>query len=140
MRLVSLALALAAVALSPLACRNPFSDESIILAVSQLEAPPYFVRGITGTFVLTVGVNGCERFDRVSQMRVNSQIVLTAVGTNSGLGDKSVSCPAALRTEQHSVVIDQPLPRRFTVFVRVPSGGTALRAEIYMVDTIDPIE
>jgi hypothetical protein len=130
MRSVSLGFALVAVALSPPGCRNPFWDESVILAVTRLDAPAAVVPGTAVTVILTVGVNGCERFNAIGQMRLNSQIVLTAVGTNSSLGKKNVACPAVYREDQHSVVIEQPPPAPFTILVREPRGAAPLQAEI----------
>jgi hypothetical protein len=105
--------------------------------VSGLSAPSIVLRGAGATVILAVGVNGCERFDQVTQMRLKEGIVLTAVGTNPAAGNKNLSCPADFVREQHSVVIEQPLPASFTVFVRQPRGGTPLRADISVVDTID---
>lgn len=130
MKLITLGLALAAVALSPPGCRNPFSGQSVILGVSNLEAPSATLPGAAVTVVLTVGVNGCERFSHVSQMRLKSQIVLTAVGTNAALGRKDMLCPAVFSSAQHTVVIEEPPPAPFAVIVRQPREGTPLRADI----------
>lgn len=130
MKPVSLGLALLAVALSPLGCRNPFADQSVVLTVSNLEAPSASLPGTSVTVVLTVGLNGCERFDHISQTLVNSDIVLAAVGTNAALGRKDVMCPAWFRTETHSVVIENPPPPPFTVVVVQPRGVQPLRVEI----------
>ena len=101
MKSVSLGFALLAVALSPLGCRNPFADESVTLVVSNLEAPFASVTGTPLTVVLTVSVNGCERFERISQMVVNSDIVLAAVGTNRAIGRKErprrISAPTSAK-------------------------------------------
>jgi hypothetical protein len=132
MKSVSLGLALLAVTLSPVGCRNPFADQSVTLAVSNLEAPYANVPGTPVTVVLTVGVNGCERFDRISQMVVNSDIVLAAVGTNAALGRKDTSCPASFTTEVHSVVIEEPPTPPFSVVVVQPRGVQPLRAEVLL--------
>ena len=137
MKLVSLGLALVAVGLSPLACRNPFADESVVLGVSNLDAPFAAVAGTDVTVVLTVGVNGCERFDHVSQIRLDSVVVLTAVGTNAALGRKDIMCPASFTTEVHSVVIEEPPPPPFTVAVIQPRGAPPLRAEIALGVVMD---
>jgi hypothetical protein len=130
MKPVSLGLVLLAVVLSPLGCRNPFADESVVLAVSNLEAPSASLPGTPVTVVLTVGLNGCERFDRISQMRNNSDIVLAAVGTNAALGRKDISCPASFTTEVHSVVIEGPPAPPFRVVVVQPRGVQPLYAEV----------
>jgi len=137
MRSVSLGFAFAAVVLSPPACRNPFTDDSVILAVSGLSAPSVILKGAAATVILGVSVSGCESFAQVTQTRVKSGILLTALGANPAVGNENLSCPAVITVEQHSVVIDQALDRSFTVFVRQPSGGTPLRADISVVDTID---
>lgn len=130
MKLVSLGLGLVAVAFSPLGCRNPFADQSVLLGVSNIEAPPSALPGRAVTVVLTVGLNGCDEFDHISQIRLNSQVVLMAVGTNSALGRKDVSCPASFTYEAHTVVIGEPPAPPFTVAVMQPRGAPPLRAEI----------
>jgi hypothetical protein len=130
MKPVSLGLVLLAVALSPQGCRNPFADQSVVLAVSNLEAPSATLPGTPLTVVLTVGLNGCEQFDRISRTVVNSDVVLAAVGTNSALGRKDISCPGSFTTEVHSVVIEEPPAPPFTVVVVNPRGVQPLRAEI----------
>jgi hypothetical protein len=130
MKVISLGLALLAVGLSPLGCRNPFADESVTLAVSNLEAPPASLPETPVTVVLTVGLNGCERFDHIGQMQNNSDIVLAAVGTNAALGRKDISCPASFRTEVHSVVIEEPPAPPFRVVVVQPRGVQPLYAEV----------
>src|SRR5687767_12696000 len=129
MKPVSLALVLLAVA-SPLACRNPFADQSVVLAVSNLEAPSAILPGTPVTVVLTVGLNGCERFEHISRTLVDSDIVLAAVGSNSALGRKDISCPASFTTEVHSVVIEEPPAPPFSVVVVNPRGVQPLRAEV----------
>ena len=122
---------------APLAC-NPFApDQSVTLAVSNLEAPYANVPGTPVTVVLSVGVNGCERFDRISQMLVNTDIVLAAVGTNSALGRKDVLCPASFSTEVHGVVIEEPPTPPFSVVVIQPRGAQPLRAEVLLAAEID---
>ena len=137
MKLVSLGLVLLAVAFSPLGCRNPFADQSVVLAVSNLDAPAAALPGAAVTVVLTVWVNGCERFDHISQIRLNSQIVLSAVGTNSALGKKNVSCPQGAFSTLHSVVIEEPPGPPFTVAVVQPRGAPPLRAEIALGAVMD---
>jgi hypothetical protein len=137
MKSVSLGFALVVVAFSALACRNPLSDESVALAVSKLDAPSSALPRTSVTVVLTVRVNGCERFDHISQMRVNSQIVLTAIGTNPALGNKDVSCPAVFTEQVHSVVIKEPPAPPFTVAVIQPRGAPPLRAEVALGAEMD---
>jgi hypothetical protein len=137
MKPVSLGLALLTVALSPLSCRNPFADESVVLGVSNLDAPFAAVAGTAVTVVLTVGVNGCERFDHVGQIRLDSVVVLTAVGTNAALNRKDIMCPASFTTEVHSVIIEEPPPPPFTVAVIQPRGAPPLRAEIALGVEVD---
>lgn len=137
MKSVSLGLALLAVTLSPLGCRNPFADQSVTLAVSNLQAPYASPPGAPVTVVLTVGVNGCERFDRINQNVVSSDVVLAAVGTNSALGRKDISCPAWFKTEVHSVVIEDPPSPPFTVTVVQPRGAQPLRAEVLLGVVMD---
>lgn len=137
MKSVSLGFALLAVALSPLGCRNPFADESVTLVVSNLEAPFASVTGTPLTVVLTVSVNGCERFERISQMVVNSDIVLAAVGTNRAIGRKDITCPASFTTTVHSVVIEEPPPPPFRVVVVQPRGVQPLYADVALGVVMD---
>ena len=130
MKSVSLGLVLLAVAFSPLGCRNPFADQSVILGVSDIDVPSAARPGTPVTAVLTVALNGCDRFDHIGQIRVSSQVVLTAVGTNAAVGRKDVMCPAWFRTETHSIVIGNPPPPPFTIAVVQPRGAPPLRAEI----------
>jgi len=137
MKPVSLGLALLAVGLSPLACRNPFAAQSVVLVVPNLKAPSASRPGTPVTVVLTVGLNGCERFDRISQMQNNSDVVLAAVGTNAALGRKDISCPASFTTEAHSVVIREPPAPPFTVVVVQPRGVQPLRAQVALGTVMD---
>jgi hypothetical protein len=137
MKSVSLGIALLAVALSPLGCRNPFADQSVVLMVSNLEAPFASVPGTPVTVVLTVGANGCERFEHISQMVVNSDVVLAAVGTNAALGRKDISCPASFTIGVHSVVIEEPPSPPFRVVVVQPRGVQPLYADVALGVVMD---
>jgi hypothetical protein len=137
MKSVSLGIALLAVALSPLGCRNPFADQSVVLVVSNLEAPFASVPGTPVTVVLTVGANGCERFEHISQMVVNSDVVLAAVGTNAALGRKDISCHASFTIGEHSVVIEEPPAPPFRVVVVQPRGVQPLYADVALGVVMD---
>ena len=137
MKSVSLGLALLAVTLSPLGCRNPFADQSVTLVVSNLEAPFASAAGAPVTVVLNVSLNGCERFDHIIRTVVNSDIVLAAVGTNSALGRKDISCPASFTNEVHSVVIEEPPAHPIRVVVVQPRGAQPLEAEIVLGVVMD---
>ena len=130
MKAVSLGLVLLAVALSPLGCRNPFADQSFVLGVSNLDAPSAIAPGTAVTVALTFGLNGCDRFDHIGQMRMDSQIVLTPVGTNAALGRKDILCPAQYTTRVYSVVIEDPPAAPFTIAVIQPRGAPPLRAVV----------
>jgi hypothetical protein len=137
MKFVSLGLVLLAAVLSPLACRNPFADESVVLAVSNIDAPSAVLPGTAVTVVLTVWENGCERFDHISKIRLDSEIVLAAVGTNGALGNRNISCPASITSGLRSVVIEEPPGPPFTVAVVQPRGAPPLRAEIALGTVMD---
>lgn len=130
MKLVSLGLVLLAVGLSPLGCRNPFADQSIVLGVSELDAPSAVRPGTPVTVALTVGLNGCDQFDHISQLRLDSEIVLTPVGRNAALGRKDIMCPAVYATRVYSAVIENPPPPPFTIAVLQPRGAPPLRAVV----------
>ena len=137
MKLVSLGLVLLAVAFSPLACRNPFADQSVILGVSDLDVPSAARPGAPVTVVLTVVLNGCDEFEPIGQLRIDSHVVLMPVGTNAAVGRKDVMCPQWINTEVHSVVIENPPPPPFTVAVVQPRGAPSLRAEIALGAVMD---
>jgi hypothetical protein len=115
----------------------PLRIKSVVLVVSNLEAPFASVPGTPVTVVLTVGANGCERFEHISQMVVNSDVVLAAVGTNAALGRKDISCPASFTIGVHSVVIEEPPSPPFRVVVVQPRGVQPLYADVALGVVMD---
>ena len=137
MKLVSLGLVLLVVASAPLGCRNPFADQSVVLGVSDIDAPSAARLGAPVTVVLKVVLNGCDEFEHIGQLRIDSQVVLMPVGTNAAVGRKDVMCPQWINTEVHSVVIENPPPPPFTIAVVQPRGAPPLRAEIALSAVMD---
>jgi hypothetical protein len=100
---------------------NPFApDQTVVLSVSGLEAPATVAAGNTISVVLSVDVNGCERFDRITVNRNVSGATLTAWGTDGSKGSKGVTCPEILKLESHTVQILPPFTDPFTI--TVPRG------------------
>lgn len=97
---------------------NPFApDQTVALGVSKLEAPETVAPDNTITVVLTVEVNGCERFDGIAVQRDASGATLTAWGKDASIGRKGVTCPQILMLQTHSVQILPPFNDPFTVTV-----------------------
>jgi hypothetical protein len=101
----------------PLAC-NPFGpNQSIILGVSQLDAPASVAANAPISVVLTVVTGGCRSFDRIEARRDASSATLTAWGTDGSIGRKDIMCPADIRSEPHSYQINPSFTNPFTITV-----------------------
>jgi hypothetical protein len=100
------------------ACWNPFADQSVILSVSELNAPATVTPGARFSVVLTVQTGGCLSFDRIVEtFRDASGATLTAWGTDGSKGRKNVACPADVRYEPHSYELSPPFSNPFKVTV-----------------------
>src|SRR5258706_15027192 len=101
MKRLSFAIVAVGVACLPIAC-NLFADHSVILDVSKLDAPATISTGTPLTVVLTVTTGGCKSFDHIAAERSASGASLTAWGQDAAKGERNVSCPLHLVSEQHS--------------------------------------
>lgn len=125
MKLVSLGLALGVVA-----C-NPFdANQSIILEVTNLDAPATIAAGSQLTVVLTVTAGGCLTFDRIAVQRVESGAVMAALGRDASRGNSDITCPDILLSETHSYTFDPPIPSPFTIQVERGSAVSPLIATV----------
>ncbi len=97
---------------------NPFApDHTVALGVSKLDAPATVAADNTIDVVLTVEVNGCESFDRITVERGVTGATLTAWGKDESVGRKGVTCPQVLQLQPHSVQILPPFADPFTITV-----------------------
>jgi hypothetical protein len=101
----------------PLACNSFGPDQSVILGVSQLDAPASVAANAPIPVVLTVVTGGCLRFDRIEARREASSATLTAWGTDGSIGRKDIMCPADIRPEPHSYQFDPPFTNPFRITV-----------------------
>lgn len=130
MKRVSLVLVSACVT-ATLACHNPLGNgQQLVLGVDTLETPSTVASGGPLTVVLGVAESGCDAFERITEIRLEANIVLTAVGTNSALGNKDVACPAIYSLKSRSYQITAPFPDKFMIVVREPGSGPSLTANV----------
>ena len=100
---------------APLAC-NPFApDQSVILGVTQLDAPTTISAGSSLTVTVTVVTGGCRSFTHFDVERQASSGSLTAWGRDAAKGRKDVACPADVRYEPHSYTFEPPFQSPFTI-------------------------
>jgi hypothetical protein len=93
------------------------TDKSVVLGVSQIDAPPSIEASSKLTATLTMTVGGCRSFDHIEVERAQSSATLTAWGVDASRGGDDVLCPQDIRTETHSVVLDPPFAGPFTIEV-----------------------
>jgi hypothetical protein len=99
------------------ACSAFGPDQSVVLAVTKLEAPATIAAGSPLTVVLTVTTGGCKTFDRIDVEREAYAVALTPWGTDAATGNKNTSCPTDIVETPHSVRLDPPFQSPFMVFV-----------------------
>jgi hypothetical protein len=129
MKLFLLEMAVVRLVAVPLAC-NPFApDQSIILEVSQLDAPASVAANAPLSVVLTVVTGGCRRFDRIEARRDASSATLTAWGTDGSIGRKDVLCTSDIRYEPHTYQFNPSFTNPFTITVN-PGGINPLIATV----------
>ncbi len=109
-------IAVVAIVTGSVAC-NLFTDHSVILGVSKLDAPATISPGSPLTVVLTVTTGGCKSFDHIAAERGTSGASLTAWGQDAAKGERNVSCPLNIVNELHSYQFDPPIQSPFTVQV-----------------------
>ncbi len=109
-------------ALVGLAACNPFApDQSVVLGVSQLDAPASVAANAPLSVVLTVVTGGCLSFDRIEARRDASTATLTVWGTDGSKGRKDVACRADVRYEPHTYQLNPTFTNPFTITVNPES-------------------
>ncbi len=99
-------------------CRNPFApDQSVVLGVTQLDAPATISTGSPLTVVLTVVTGGCKSFDHIEVQRQAASASLTAWGRDGSKGRKDIMCPDNIVYEPHPYRFEPPFQSPFTVTV-----------------------
>ena len=107
-----------AVAAAIWGCRNPFApDQSVVLDVTQLDAPTTISTGSPLSVVLTVVTGGCKSFDHIEAQRQAASASLTAWGRDGAKGRKDIMCPDNIVYEPHSYRFEPPFQSPFTVTV-----------------------
>jgi hypothetical protein len=110
------------VAVGAVAACNPFApDQSVILNVTQLDAPAMITAASPLTVVLTVTVGGCVTFERIAVVRGVSGASMIAWGRDGAKG-KNVACPQDIRFEPHSYQFDPPFPSQSAFTIQVQRG------------------
>ena len=100
------------------ACSNPLVDQSVVLGVTELNAPASVSPGAPFSVVLTVQTGGCLSFDRiVEELRDASGASLTAWGIDASKGRKEIGCTADVRYEPHTYQFSPPFSNPFKITV-----------------------
>ncbi|HJQ09684.1 MAG TPA: hypothetical protein VJ840_01510 [Gemmatimonadaceae bacterium] len=100
------------------ACRNPFaSDPVVMLDVTELTAPSTIAATSALDIVLTVIVNGCQRFDRIQVVGYASGATLTVWGPDASVDNKDVVCPTVIKSEPHGYRFNPPFSGTFDITV-----------------------
>lgn len=101
----------------PLGC-NPFeTDQSVILAVSKLDAPATASASAPFTVTLTVTTGGCTTFDRIEVQRLTSGARLIPWGTDASVGHRDIACPSVIFDTPHSIQFEPPFANPFQLYV-----------------------
>lgn len=99
----ALSIAALVVLASVSACRNPFASQSrtIILHVSELQAPSSVSSTTPFEVILTVERGACQSFSRIEAQRTRSSVTLTVLGKDPEKGciDLGVQGPMTYRVE-----------------------------------------
>ena len=121
--IATLALAVATTASS---CEGAFGpDRSIVLPITEIEAPSEVAPGQAVLVRFTVTSGGCRRFERVDAVRTAGRVTLTARGRDSS--GPRISCPADIRTDVREYRAEPPVSDPFTIAARQPDGTEATR-------------
>jgi hypothetical protein len=106
-----------ALAFSVSGCGRIFGpNQSVVLQVSEIDAPATIAPGSTLSVTLHVTTGGCRRFDRIETSRVAAGVSVTVWGHDSSIG-RDIMCPADLRIEPHTLVFNPPFESTFTIAV-----------------------
>jgi len=99
-------------------CSSIFgSDQSVILQVSEIDAPATVAPASSLTVTLNVTLGGCLRFDRIEIDRVAAGANVTVWGNDASIGRPDVVCTSDIRTESHTLVFNPPFGSTFTIAV-----------------------
>lgn len=106
-------------AFSTVGCGSIFgSDQSVVLGVSQLDAPATIAPSASLSVTLHVKlVDGCYDFDRFEIDRVATGANVTVWGTDASKGRKNIACPQVYEEEPHTIVFNPPFGSTFTISV-----------------------
>jgi len=92
-------------------------DQSIVLGVSQIDAPATIAPSASLSVTLQVALtDGCKKFDRFEIDRVATGANVTVWGTDAGKGS-SGGCPQVYTEEPHTIVFNPPFGSTFTISV-----------------------
>lgn len=92
-------------------------DQSVILGVSQLDAPSTVASGSPITAVLTVTLGGCLSFDHIQVDRDANSAHIIVWGNDSSKGNKGIVCTSDIKVQSHSVTLEPPFANSFTIQV-----------------------
>ena len=92
-------------------------DQSVILGVSQLDAPATVASGSPITAVLAVNLGGCLSFDHIQITRDASGANVIVWGNDASKGNKGTVCTSDIKLQSHSVQFDPPFSTSFTIQV-----------------------
>ena len=114
----ALSIALFAELLLSAASCNPFEpDQTVVLAVSKIDAPSTVVAGTPFDVVLTVDTGGCRSFERMDVVRSQMGVSFTVWGKDGSKGRSDVTCPDNLILEPHTYQVKPPFSGPFNIYV-----------------------
>jgi hypothetical protein len=117
MKSVLLDIAFLATVVSATGCSAIFGpDQTVVLHVSKLEAPPNVGANSAFGVGLTVETGGCVSFRRIQVDRDNTGATMTAYGRDASIG-KNVLCPDFIQETLHVVQLNPPFSSPFTITV-----------------------
>jgi len=94
---------------------------SIILPISQVDAPSTVAPGASFNVTFTVQSGGCKRFVRLETTKTDR--VLTAVARGTEPTGKNVLCTTDIRYDKVVEVVTQPITDPFSIVGKQPDGG-----------------
>jgi hypothetical protein len=106
-----------ALGFSTVGCSIFGPDQSIVLGVTEIDAPATIAPGasLSVTFLVAL-TDGCKKFDRFEIDRVATGANVTVWGTDAGKG-KSGGCPQVYTEEPRTIAFNPPFGSTFTISV-----------------------